>query len=464
MSTTALGFLGIYALGLFLAFFRHPIFGLGTYLWAFYMHPPTRWWGESLPDLRWSLMAALVTLIATARMQSSVRSSWHANWGARLLIMYTAWMWLQNVWAINSPISPDHLEGCILYTKYVVLFYLIYRIVSDATTFELFAWGHIIGCFIFGWIAYGMPLSGRLENVGGPGMDDANILAMHQLTGLAFASFFFLGMRSKKRWVALAAIPFILNSIVQTTSRGAFLGMMGAGLAALFLGPRGKRLIVCGAIVLGGILFFRLSHELFWERMGTLMATEESQMEGSQRSRIELLRYGWEMVQDYPWGAGYHGHRALSPRYLPEHLLPATNPQLGRGAHNTFMAALVEQGYLGAILYIALQVWIFLSLFRLKPLDKGNPLPSLAIYRAALGTALIACFICGQFLNILYTEVQIWLIALLAVLKSLYHESVPTEVQATHQGTGRISKLQYPQTSSHTGLVPRRTPLRQPGK
>src|SRR5262245_28767941 len=61
---TAIAFAGVFALALVLAFVRHPIFGLGAYLLAFFNHPPDRWWGQSLPDLRWSLLAAAVTLVA----------------------------------------------------------------------------------------------------------------------------------------------------------------------------------------------------------------------------------------------------------------------------------------------------------------------------------------------------------------------------------------------------------------
>ena len=103
MSLTALGFLAIYSIGLFLALFRHPLFGLATYLWAFYMAPPSQWWGVYLPNWRWSLCAAIVTFIATLRLERPVfRPAWHASWGIRFLIAYVAWTWLQNAWAVDQ--------------------------------------------------------------------------------------------------------------------------------------------------------------------------------------------------------------------------------------------------------------------------------------------------------------------------------------------------------------------------
>ena len=56
MSLTGLAFLLAFAAGIGLAVMRHPLFGLYTYIAVFYLHPPSRWWGETLPDLRWSLL------------------------------------------------------------------------------------------------------------------------------------------------------------------------------------------------------------------------------------------------------------------------------------------------------------------------------------------------------------------------------------------------------------------------
>ena len=346
LSETALLFLAMYMLGLFLALFRDPLFGLYTYLLTFYNPPDFRWWGSELPDLRWSLIAALVTLIAVIRMQSSTtRPPWYTSLGARLLIVFTVWVWLQSLWALDP---SAHSEGRILFTKYVILFYLIYRIVADEKTLELFCWGHVVGCLFFGWLAFTTVVRGRLEGVGGPGVDNANTFGMHETTGLAFAGFMFLGFCGKKRLIALIAIPFILNAIILSQSRGAFLSLLIAGITALYLAPRSSRRAIYGASALGAMLFFMLANEQFWTRMDTL-TVEESERDVSANSRIGIIRYGWEMSKDHPWGTGHRGHNILSLQYMPPELLPANGGT--RSAHNTFMAVLVDHGYPGFILY-----------------------------------------------------------------------------------------------------------------
>ena len=51
-------------LGLLSSFVVHPRWSLITYIAVFYLHPPLRWSGAGLPDMRWSLLAAVVTLIS----------------------------------------------------------------------------------------------------------------------------------------------------------------------------------------------------------------------------------------------------------------------------------------------------------------------------------------------------------------------------------------------------------------
>jgi hypothetical protein len=71
MSMTALGFIGLYAVALGLAFVRHPIYGLYAYMLSFYQHPQSRWWGADLPEMRLSLVAAVVTLLAVVMYRDS---------------------------------------------------------------------------------------------------------------------------------------------------------------------------------------------------------------------------------------------------------------------------------------------------------------------------------------------------------------------------------------------------------
>ncbi|HEX4972518.1 MAG TPA: hypothetical protein VFV69_15795, partial [Steroidobacteraceae bacterium] len=115
MSLTGLAFVAAFFGVMGLALFRHPMWGLYGYVAVFYLHPPSRWWGAALPDLRWALLAAAVTLIATWRVpRDTTRPSWISHTPAKLLLAYTVWLWIQKAWALSP---SDQTEISILFTK-----------------------------------------------------------------------------------------------------------------------------------------------------------------------------------------------------------------------------------------------------------------------------------------------------------------------------------------------------------
>jgi hypothetical protein len=413
MSMSALGVFAVFFACLGLAFAYRPIFGLFAYLWIFYNDPQTHWWGPELPDLRYSLTAAAVATVA-AVARAGHMEAWTSSGAVKLLLVFIVWCWIQTLWAVDVPV---HLDGAILFTKYVVLSYVIWRICSDEENIELFLWAHVLGCAIFGWEGFSSTVSGRLETVGGPGVDDSNLLAAHMVTGLAIAGFLFIGSSGYKRWLLLAVIPFIMNGIILTQSRGGFLALCAAAVAAVYLAPRGKRSLIIGASVLGGVLFLMLVNDAFWERVETIQ-TADAQQEG----RIRMLAPQFQMFLDYPLGAGHRGNAILSPKYFDASEL---NVNTGtRAAHNTIMAALVDHGVPGAIILLGLYAWGAVVVTRLQRLEKRGALsPKLTMYRAAIGTALFSLIVSGLFLNLLKTEVQIWLLTLLASVDAIAQRS-----------------------------------------
>jgi hypothetical protein len=268
VSLTALVFLIAFVGALVAAFVRHPIFGLYAYVATFYLHPVDKWWGESLPDLRWALLAAIVTLLASLRLPAQPEQpAWTQNTAAKLLIALTGWFWIQNLWALDS---SAHLEASVLFTKYLILFYLIYRLVDSPDRVRAFLVAHVAGCLYLGWLVFQAPDGGRLEGVGGPGINEANALGMQLSTGAIVAAALLMYGSIQSRVFALLSAPLILNGIVQTESRGAFLGLAVGGLAMLYLlpGRLRKYWIVMAFVGMGGLL--RVAPDNFWDRIDTI--------------------------------------------------------------------------------------------------------------------------------------------------------------------------------------------------
>lgn len=421
MSLTGFVFLLAFATGLGLSLIRNPVYGLYTYIAVFYLDPPSRWWGAFLPDLRWSLFASVVTLLAIIKSQGDkTRPSWLSHTPAWFLLLYSAWLWIQMAWALN----PDvHREACVLFTKYIVLFYIVYRLVDTPEAIRRFALVHILGCFYLGWIAYGTAVSGRLDGVGGPGIDEANALAMQLSTGVAMGAMIILSEGGWIRWACVVAMAFMLNTIVLAGSRGAFIGMVAAGLVVLYMRPIAFRRLFYAFAVLGVLLFLSLAPKTFWERMGTIAAAvdDRAELDTSAESRLALISAQWKMAQRFPLGAGHRGTEILSPQYLDEKYL-ANIPgqaQRTRSSHNTFMTALVEQGIPGALLYVALWLWVARTVRRLKLHARLHWSPGAGAQLAGVGGALALVFVTSMFVDYLKIEVQVWLFALLASFSAL---------------------------------------------
>lgn len=424
MSLTGAAFVLVYLAGLGLSFTRSPLFGLYTYIAVFYLHPPSRWWGETLPDMRWALLAALVTIISAARVPDPPgRPTWIQTTPAKLLVWFTVWFWIQTLWALQP---EKHIEAASLFTKYVLLFYLIYKLVTNVEQIKEFLVVHLLGCGYLGWLAFNTTArtGSRLEGVGGPGIDEANAFAMQMGTGLVVAAVFVLAISGWRRWVALAVAPFILNGIILSGSRGGFLALICGGAVIWYLKPKLYRFRFYALAALGVVLLGALAHDVFWERLGTMkaaVAVEEEEMDNSALSRFALVEAQSKMAARYPHGTGHRGTETLSLEYLEARFL-TTRPDGTpgpRSSHNTFMSALVEQGVFGAIFYIWIWWWSARTVLQLGRETATEDRVNHRLLVAAVGAALVVVLVAGIFVDYLKAEAQIWFWALLASLAAM---------------------------------------------
>jgi len=424
MPISVIFWLLLFALLIWRSFTKHPIWGLGAYLMALYAAPTHHWYGAYLPNLRWSLTASFVTLcsIWMNRHRFPAKTPWHSTGAGRILIAYTLWMWIQFPWAASIDL---HISGCILFTKYVMLFYMIYTILdSDVRIYQFFMF-NILGGIYWGDLIKATTRTGRVEHIGGPGVGDSNTLGMHLGIVLIFAALMLLKkntiFRNRNWWRASQVVVFIgavlmANGVVQSISRSAMVGLVAAGLGIFFLHYKAirKKLLLYCLVALAGFIHF--APQTFWNRMDTVRATVEGEeVESSAYSRVLIAQAQLRMFQDNALGHGFQGTMALSPYYMPRELLTMTGSgEAGRSSHNTFLTALVEQGIPGAILYWFAVIWAVKLILSFR---KDDVVVYLYVMMVAGGLAML--FISGQFVDYLKAEMMIYCFALLAGLKEL---------------------------------------------
>lgn len=413
MSLTGLLFVLAFATGCLLAFVRHPIFGLVAYVGAFYLHPPSRWWGQGLLlNVRWSLIAAAVTLVAIAihgqRMGRPATPFYRQNLiiGFGLLIL---WIAVQSFWALDP---QSHAELLSYYVKFAVVMYMIYRCVDTEQHLRWFLWSHVLGCFYLGWIAYTSYGGGRFEDFGGPGIGEANAGALQLATGVLVGGALFLAGDKRIKAALVLIMPIVVNGIVTTISRSGFLAMAVGGLVFNLFTPKKFRLPVRALSVVAVVLFLLLTGDTYWERIGTIRYRGAA-VEGVDTGggRLDIIRAQWQMFQSRPMGCGHMCTTVLSPSYLGESFLV----EGGRASHNTFMTMLVDHGVPGVVAYVLVALWSYRRLSGLLVVYR-NSQGFLPIFFPAIAGSLGAIFIADMFVQYPKFEARFWFLAILLVL------------------------------------------------
>lgn len=427
-----------------MAFIQHPIFGLYFYFASIYIHPPSRWWGYMLPDLRWALLSAGITILAIVFHRGRLRPKppWLANPPAAILTLYVAWMWLQSFWALDL---PTHINGSTQFAKCLVAMWIVYRLVDSKDHLQNVLFMHVLGCTMLGIYAQFTGRDGnRLDGVGGPGMDDANTLGMYLGTGVVVCMGLVLVQTGWRRWLNLGLLVIILNGFVLANSRGPFLGLAVGAMVLAVCKARTHRRAFWALAMVGVLGSTVIVDKAFVERMFTIgdVTSQDEDADKSARSRVAIFEAQLHMARDYPMGVGHRGTPALSTRYLDRQWLTGggADPDAERSSHNTFMTAFVEQGPPGALMYLALIFWIGVAMLRIRRWDLARVDPVLATLGATVGGALVVVLVAGWAADYLLAEVQFWMYAALVSVLQL---------GAAANREGRESAHKLPHRAAH---------------
>jgi O-antigen ligase len=416
MSLTGIVFLFVYFSGLLHTLISRPIVGLYIYFFTFYAHPPARWWGQGIPELRWSLIAAIVTLVAII-VKDRRNHGWLEKPEIKLFIAFVLFVWIQNFWAISSELQ---FEYSILVSKFLLLTYLFNATVKTINDLCGVLIVNIIGTGYYGWIGLSQH-SGRFEDAGTPGMNDGNLLSVHMIPILIATSYILL-CKYPRKFLLVPFIALTLNGIFLTQSRGAIVAIVLSGFIALWFVPKTKKklyrvysilAIVFGAIFVGPALV---------ERLNTTVDIQEGKVEKSAESRIAVIKSQWEMFKNENpiIGNGHRGTLILSPHYVDETYLTTTGEVSVRASHNLVMAILVDQGLIGLILYFSLPLIIFRRLMKMKKFIKNDSdltadVRNYITLYIGLNIALISMLVTSMGVNSLKLEIDIWLYSLLGI-------------------------------------------------
>jgi len=418
-----------------MALARHPIFGALTYVAMVFLDPPSRWWGETLPDLRWSFLSAGIALVAIAihRPQPhAIRLRQHFAY--ILLLILLAYAVLQFPLALDV---EEHKRFINYYFKFSIAIFLLYRSIDTEQHFKWFLGAYIAGCTYLAYVAFSSYEGGRFDSFGGSGIGDANAGALTLVTGIFLSASMFLYGDKKLRILLLFVVPFLINSLVMTVSRSGFLALAVGGLAFIFYTPRQFKPRVIGLSVLGALGFLMLTNPFYWERMETVKYQGKDIAgvdTGGARRRLFFAQI--KMFERNPLGCGHLCTEFLSPSYLPPQDL---NVGTGRRAsHNTPLSLLVDHGVVGAGMYGLTLLWMFRNIRGLH--KRAAELSKLqAMLLPGIAASLAALTISDQFVPNVSYELRFWLTTILMLMLSFSTRAAAASPKAADPAGARPS-------------------------
>lgn len=403
----------LYFLGSSSAALVYPMVGLVCYVVLYHVYPQTTWWGKSLQPmgLRYSFICGACMLIGTAATAHKMRlgrTYIHPVEAGAVLVYLALLLTLVTGIGLND-------QGVMLIDKMgkLVLFLLVMsHVLVSRKRLWVFVLVLTIMTFYLGHEAKNAPpgafLQNRLDGIGGPDFRESASLAIHLCAMLPFVAIVLRQKRWLLRLTAFFAACYAVNGILLCRARSAFLAALIAGLLALWYAPRRARGWIAVVLMLGAIGTFTLSDRWFWQRMDTIVVSNEEQRDTSSAARLEIWAAAWEMFKANPLGVGVGQFQFQVKKYSEE---LENKP---RDAHNSLVLCAGETGVFGLLAYVATLACAWLTLNQTArrvraELDDPDLFEWLIL---ANRLSLVVYVVAGLFVSRFYTEGMWWMIML----------------------------------------------------
>jgi hypothetical protein len=415
MPITALGFLAVFGVGC-LVTLKRPFIGLLLYFFVFYMHPPGKYWGTFLPEIRWTFIVAILTLVSLFIHEKKI-GNWLSFTSSKLLIAFAILIVVQSPFVISF---VWHKEYIVLFFKMLILFFLMVTLINSKKRLFQTILLNVVCAGYIGLNALQTHSGGRFENAGLPSIEDSNLLAIHVIPITILGAILFLSDHfGKKKYLLLLPLAFVGNLIIMTGSRGAIAGLLVAGCFIIFFAAkefRGK-LIKWATVAFVALSF--LSLDLIIDRIQSITPTETGAVvEKSAGSRGVIIAAQFEMFKSYlVIGGGHRTTLLLSSAYIPKEYLTQTVIGGVRASHNLTMSILADHGLVGGFIFFTLILASVRQGIRISKnisLDKDLRLISLGA-----ACALVGVMTASQFSNSKVMEISIWMIAFITIILNI---------------------------------------------
>jgi len=304
---------------------------------------PQYLWDWALPmEVRWSLVAALVTMIAVAMHASKLFRRGRFNTTAALMLIYAVLVLASVVTAYNPHTAQT---WAIDFAKVLLIAMIATFLIEHLWQVRATA---VMVAVCLGYIAYEINYNYFLHNARldvfhyGYGGLDNNGAGLMLAMGLPFAYCFTMSRDRRVAGGAAVIAVLLTHSVMLTYSRGAMLaGAVGLLWLAIHHRPRWQ------VAAIGPVIFVVMLALAGPEVREEFLSMRQYKNDRSANARFDSWRAAWEMTWEHPiFGAGLRNSNHYSHNYGAD--------RKERTIHNQYLQIAADSGIPAALAYVLL--------------------------------------------------------------------------------------------------------------
>jgi O-antigen ligase len=279
------------------------------------------------------------------------------------------------VWMVISvPFSVYPRQSFIFLTehlwKLLVSLCIILAYGYTKESLDKMIWAFILAVGIFGVIAFTNSATGRFSVVTAY---DPNENALLFVLAVPLVFWKMAALRGLKKIIMGCLLGLLVLGIVETQSRGGFLGLVAVTLVSLYQYKRATNIriinvkIVAIVALVAGVLYFA-GGEQYTKRITTIFDSQSNYNYTEESGRLTIWRQGFELMLDNPFlGVGIDAFESALGRAF------RMDEGKWQAAHNSFLQVGTELGFPG---FIAFCFIIVSTMVQLKKAGARNVPPA----------------------------------------------------------------------------------------
>jgi O-antigen ligase len=323
--------------------------------------------------------------------------------------------------------------GFLIVSKYLAfLLFLPFVLVTVRTQDDLRKVLYTIALALTLIFPYAVRQMVRYDSRLGTGLSEPNYLGANLVLVLPLILAIASRQRtSGRRWLWLGAGGIVGMEIVLTSSRGAFLGLLGAALMYVYRRRGFGTAVGVAACIVAAVLV--VPTQLGERALATLLSSAEAPpgLEESNKAHTALFWAALRMMADAPIaGVGPFNFKALSGYY--------SGLDVSFMAHNTWLEIAAELGLPLFVVFALILLSTFRGLGRAARLRGSVEAEDLAAWAEGLRAGLVGFCVAGTFISAEYEKV-FWLTVFLSI--------VFDRLAARHEGASVVEPTATPAPS-----------------